>query len=80
MNGFLKAEQIIERVKKESDSFQFKSKMQVIDQSVATTKMGNPYIIVSMRDITDTLRNLRRWLNDEKQLEIQQKRNCFRPY
>ncbi|KKN00404.1 hypothetical protein LCGC14_1138170 [marine sediment metagenome] len=54
-------------------SFQFKSKMQVIDQSVATTKMGNPYIIVSMRDITDTLRNLRRWLNDEKQLEIQQK-------
>lgn len=73
MNDFLKAEQIIERIKKESLSFQFKSILQVIDQSVSITKTGNPYIIVSLRDITDTLRNVKRWLNDEKELVAQQK-------
>lgn len=73
MNDFLKAEQIIERIKKDSNSFQFKSKLQVIDQSVSITKTGNPYIIVSLRDITDTLRNVKRWFNDENELDVQQK-------
>lgn len=73
MNTFLKAEQIVEKIKKTSISFQFKSRMQVIDQSVATTKTGNPYLVISFRDITDTLRNVKRWLNDERELEAQQK-------
>jgi len=39
----------------------------------ATTKYGKPYLILTLRDVTNNLRNVKKWLSDEKELEDQRK-------
>ena len=53
MSEFLKANDIILKAKTSQSNFNFKTRLQVIEQFQSTTKHGKPYIIVSLRDFTN---------------------------
>ena len=69
MSKFLKASEIINKSSESLDNFQFFSKMQVFNQTISTTRYGKPYFVISMRDITGNIPNIRKWLDNEDDLE-----------
>ena len=69
MSKFLKANEIIKKSSESRDDFQFFSKMQVFNQTTSTTRQGKPYLVISMRDITGHISNMRKWLDNNNDLE-----------
>lgn len=69
MSEFLKANEIIKKAMRSKEDFDFKTKLQVLDQIIATTRQGNPYLILIMRDSTSELRNIKKWINEGEQLK-----------
>ena len=69
MSEFLKANEIIVKAKELQNDFFFKAKLQVIDQIIGATKQGNPYLIIPMRDNTSELRKIKKWINEDEELE-----------
>ncbi len=71
MSEFLKANDIILKVKTSQSNFKFKTKLQVIERFQSTTKHGKPYIVVTLRDLTDEIRSVKKWIDNEEDLEAQ---------
>jgi len=69
LSDFLKANEIITKATKLQKDFVFKTRLQVLDQIIGTTRQGNPYLILPMRDSTSELRNIKKWINEGEQLE-----------
>lgn len=71
MSEFLKADDIILKATTSQSNFNFKTRLQVIEQFQKTTKHGKPYIIVTLRDSTNELRSVKKWIDNENDLEAQ---------
>jgi len=69
MSKFLKANEIIYKGSESLDNFHFLSKMQIFSQTTSTTRYGNPYLIISMRDITGNIPNIKKWIDNNDDLE-----------
>ena len=69
MTDFLKAKEIIAKATTVRQDFVFKTRLQVLDQIIGTTRHGNPYLILPMRDSTSELRKINKWINEGEQLE-----------
>ena len=69
MSKFLKANEIINKGSESRDNFHFLSKMQIFSQITSTTKNGKPYLVISMRDITGNISNIRKWIDNDDDLE-----------
>ncbi len=69
MSKFLKANEIINKGSESRDDFHFLSKMQIFSQTTSTTRYGNPYLIISMRDITGNIPNIKKWIDNNDDLE-----------
>jgi len=70
---FLKANEIISKSIEAQSNFQFKSKLQVTNQSTGTTKHGDPYLILTLRDTTSELRRVNKWISSKMELEYYRK-------
>ena len=69
MSEFLKVKDLLTKIRESKIDFYFKSRLQITDQIVSTTKQGKPYLIFSMRDITNEVRNVKKWINESEKLE-----------
>ncbi len=71
MDEFLKAADIILKATNSQSNFDFKTKLQVIEQTQKIAKNMKPYLIVTLRDSTNELRNVKKWIDNENDLEAQ---------
>lgn len=69
MSEFLKVNELLTKIKELKTDFYFKSRLQITDQIISTTKQGKPYLIFSMRDNTKEIRNVRKWINESEKLD-----------
>ena len=69
MSEYLKANEIIAKINEFQNDFTFKTKLQVSDQIISTTKYKNQYLTLSMRDITSELRKIKKWINEGEELD-----------
>ncbi|KKK47670.1 hypothetical protein LCGC14_3152840, partial [marine sediment metagenome] len=69
MSEFLKVKEILTKIKELKRDFSFKSSLQITDQITKTTQYGKPYLILSMRDITGEIPNVKKWINESGKLE-----------
>lgn len=61
---------ILKQAKESREDFEFKAKLQVIDRSIAYTSSGKPYFILRMRDITGDFPNVKKWTENEDELNF----------
>lgn len=71
MGEFLKAADIILKATNSQSNFNFKTKLQVIEQTQKIAKNMKPYLIVTLRDSTNELRNVKKWIDNVNDLEAQ---------
>ena len=71
MSELFKAHDIILKAKTSQSNFNFKTRLQVIEQFQKTTKYGKPYIVVTLRDSTNELRSVKKWIDNVNDLEDQ---------
>ena len=71
--NILNADEILKTAKDIQGNFQFQSKLQVIDQTVATTSSGNPYFIMKLGDLTDSITNVKKWTNSTEEFNYYSK-------
>jgi 3'-5' exoribonuclease len=64
----MQIKEIIENVKVELEDFNFKSKLQLMEMKVSHTPKGSFYIKMTLRDITGSLSNFQKCINNEDQL------------
>ncbi len=67
---YLTISDIISQAKRSQRDFQFNSKLQVIDKSISYTKDKKPYLILRMRDITGELSKIKKWTENEDELNL----------
>ena len=70
---YLTISDIISQAKRSQRDFQFNSKLQVIDKSISYTSSRKPYLILRMRDITGDLSNIKKWTENEDELNLYDK-------
>lgn len=73
MDDYLTAKDVLLKAKKNSNDFNFKSKLQVINLIEKKTKDGNPFLVVGLRDITDEILNIKKWFSNKEEFEIHKK-------
>ena len=71
MNGFLTADEILKKAKESKADFKFKTKLLVIEQIEVPRKNNNPFLKLILKDKTNELRNVRKWLNNPEELKDQ---------
>lgn len=67
MSEYLKANEILQKVKKTQHDFDFRSKLQVIDQITKRTQNGRPYLVITLRDISNEIPNVKKWTRNEEE-------------
>jgi 3'-5' exoribonuclease len=71
LHNFLTAEGILNKINISDDPFKFKTKLQVNSIKTLKTKKGRPYLVLSLRDNTNTIRNVKKWIEDNQSLNVQ---------
>lgn len=71
MNDFLTADEILKKAKESKADFKFKTKLLVIEQIEVPRKNNNPFLKLILKDKTNELRNVRKWLNNPEELKDQ---------
>ncbi len=74
MSEILKVNEILEKVKKASNDFSFKTKLQVIKHTKKFTSDGRPYFSLTFRDLTGELPNFNKWTNNEEEYQREMKK------
>jgi 3'-5' exoribonuclease len=69
VSEILKVNEILEKVKKTSNDFSFKTKLQVIKHTKKFTSDGRPYFSITFRDLTGELPNFNKWTNNEEEYQ-----------
>ena len=73
MSEILKVNEILEKIKKNSKDFSFKTKLQVIKQTKKYTSDRRPYFSLTFRDLTGELPNFNKWTNNEEEYKREMK-------
>lgn len=68
MSEYLTSDGILRKAKESKIDFLFKTKLQVVEQIVANTRAGNPYLKLVLRDNYSEIRNVTKWINDDEDL------------
>ncbi len=67
----LTAKEILAKAEESESDFTFKTKLQVIDLTESITRKGDPYLIITLGDITQKIYNVKQWIEDEAELTLQ---------
>ena len=69
-SNYITAKEIIKRANETETDFSFKSKLLILNIAVKIASNKKPYLDMTVRDITDLIRKIRRWYNtDEEHLK-----------
>jgi len=71
MSDFLTANEIIEKAKESQTDFIFKARLQVVAQIEVPDRYGNPYLKLVLKDKTNEIRNVKKWISNDKELKNQ---------
>lgn len=71
MSDFLTADEIIEKAKESQTDFKFKAKLQVVEKIEAPDRYGKPYLKLILKDKTSEIRNVKKWISNDKELKNQ---------
>lgn len=71
MSEFLTADEILKKARESTEDFKFKTKLLVTDQTEALNRAGNPFLKLVLRDKTNELRNVKKWIIDQEDLKYQ---------
>ncbi len=71
MSDFLTADEIMEKAKEAQTDFIFKARLQVVEQIEFPDRYGNPYLKLVLKDKTNEIRNVKKWISNDKELKNQ---------
>ncbi len=77
MKKYMTADELIKEAKMARDDFNFSIRLQVLDQVEDKTRTGAPYLKLTLRDSTNVIRNVKKWINKESQDDLETQRNKF---
>ncbi|MHA1272861.1 MAG: HD domain-containing protein [Promethearchaeota archaeon] len=69
MNDYLKAKDILEKGRKASEDFSYKSKLQVLKVDIKRTRSDRPYLEMTLGDITGKVYKFRKWCENDDDLK-----------
>jgi len=71
LSDFLTADEIMEKAKESDTDFKFKAKLQVVEQIETPDRHGKPYLKLVLKDKTSEIRNVKKWISNDKELKNQ---------
>jgi 3'-5' exoribonuclease len=71
MSDYITASEIILKAKDALTGFNFKTKLQVTNRIQKIGSKGKPYFVITLGDITEEISNVKKWIDDENELELQ---------
>jgi 3'-5' exoribonuclease len=77
MKIYLTANEIIKQAEVAEDDFNFDTRLQVFDQVEDKTRAGDPYLKLTLRDCTNEIRNVKKWINKERKDDLEVQRLKF---
>ena len=69
MSEYLKASEILQKLKEAHTNFSFKTKLQVIKNTKKHTRDGRPFISMTLRDQSGEVPNFTKWTNNEEEYQ-----------
>ena len=77
MKKYMTADELIKEAKTAQDDFNFIIRLQVFDQVEDKTRMGTPYLKLTLRDRTNVIRNVKKWINKDTKDDLEAQRHKF---
>ena len=77
MKRYMTADELIEEAENARENFDFNIRLQVFDQVEDITKTGAPYLKLTLRDRTNIIRNVKKWINKDTKDDLEIQRHKF---